>query len=124
MNVLAWILSGVLAAVFLASGALKLTTAREKLLANPRMGWANDFPDPQVRTIGALEVLAAIGLILPWLLDVARVLTPLAAVGLAIVMAGAGAVHGRRGELKEAGPVVTVLFVAAVVVAIIRFTQL
>jgi uncharacterized membrane protein YphA (DoxX/SURF4 family) len=124
VNLLAWILSGVLAALFIASGAMKLVTPRKKLLANPRLGWVNDFPDPQVKTIGALEVLGGLGLILPWLLDVARVLTPLSAVGLAIIMAGALVVHGRRGEAKEAAPVNGVLLVAAVVVAIIRFSQL
>ena len=124
MNVVAWILSGLLAVAFIAAGASKLATPRDKLLKNPRMGWANDFTDTQVKGIAALEVLAGIGIILPWLLDIAPVLTPLAAVGMAVVMIGAIATHGRRGELKEALPVNGALLTLAVIVAIIRFSQL
>lgn len=124
MNVLAWILSGLLAFAFIGAGFSKLVTPREKLLANPRMTWANDFSNAQVKTIAGFEVLASIGLILPWLLDIARVLTPLAAVGLAVTMIGALVTHGRRGELKQAVPVNSVLLVIAVAVAVIRFSQL
>jgi len=124
VNVLAWILSALLAIAFLGAGASKLVTPREKLLANPRMSWAGDFSDVQVKAIATLEVLASIGLILPWLLDVARVLTPLAAVGLALTMIGALVTHGRRGELKQAAPVNSLLLVIAVAVAVIRFSQL
>lgn len=124
MDVLAWILSGLLASAFLGAGAAKIFTTREKLLANPNMAWTEDFTSAQVKAIGAVEVLGAIGVILPWLLDTSRVLTPLAAVGLAIIMVGAMLTHARRGELKRALPIVAVLFTLAVVVAVIRFTQL
>lgn len=124
MNVVAWVLSGLLAVAFIGAGAAKLATPREKLLENPRMGWVSDFSDGQVKTIAALEVLGGIGVVLPWLLDVARVLTPLAAVGLAIVMVGALVTHQRRGELSQALPVNAVLFALAVAVAAIRFGQL
>lgn len=124
MDVLAWILSGLLASAFLGAGAAKIFTTREKLLANPNMAWTEDFTSAQVKAIGAVEVLGAIGVILPWLLDTSRVLTPLAAVGLAIIMVGAMLTHARRGELKQALPIVAVLLTLAVVVAVIRFTQL
>ncbi|MEP6814666.1 MAG: DoxX family protein [Marmoricola sp.] len=123
MEIVGWILSGLLTALFVAAGASKLATPYDKLTANPRMGWANDFRAGQVKAIGALEVLGALGLVLPWLLNVAKVLTPLAAVGLAVVMVGAIATHARRGE-KEALPMTAVLFVLAVAVAVIRFSQL
>ncbi len=124
MNVLAWILSGLLALVFLGAGAAKLATPREKLLANPRMAWVSDFTASQVKGIGTVEVLGALGVILPWATGIARVLTPLAAVGLALVMVGALAAHGRRGELRQALPVNAALFVLAAAVAVIRFSQL
>ena len=124
MNVLAWILSGLLAVAFIGAGGMKLATSREKLLENPRMGWVKDFSNPALKTIAALEVLGGIGLVLPWLLDIARVLTPLAAVGLALTMVGALVVHARRGELKEAAPANGVLLILAVAVAVIRFGQL
>jgi len=124
MNVLAWVLSGLLALAYAAAGGAKLATPYAKLIENPRMAWAGDFSGPQVKLIGAVEVLGALGLVLPWLLDVVPVLTPVAAVGLAIVMLGALAAHARRGELKQALPVNAALFAVAVVIAAIRFFQL
>ena len=124
MNVLAWILSGLLAAAFAAVGSMKLINSREQLLKNPQMAWVNDFIAGQIKAIASLEVLGAVGVILPWLLDIVRVLTPLAATGLALTMVGALAVHGRRGELKQALPVNAALFALAAAVAAIRFTQL
>ena len=67
------------------------------------MGWVEDVSDPGVRTIGALEVLGALGLLLPALTGMATVLVPVAAVGLALVMVGAAATHWRRGELPMIG---------------------
>jgi uncharacterized membrane protein YphA (DoxX/SURF4 family) len=123
MDVLTWILSGLLAAAFLGAGALKLVTPRTKLLEDPKMAWAGDFTDGQVKAIAALEVLGAIGVVLPWLLDVAPVLTPLAATGLALTMVGAMVVHARRGE-TAALPPNAVLLGLAVAVAALRFSQL
>lgn len=124
MNVVAWVLSALLAVVFIGAGAAKLFTPHEKLLANPKMSWTNDFTSAQVKAIGGVELLGGIGVILPWLLDIARILTPLAAAGLAITMIGAIITHARRGELKEALPVNGILFALAAAVAIIRFSQL
>ena len=124
MDVAVWVLSGFLALAFAGAGAMKLLRSRENLLADPRMGWAGDFSDLQVRTIGGLEVLGALGVVLPWLLDIARVLTPIAALGLAVTMVGALVTHGRRGELRETLPVNAGLLILAVAVAVIRFTQL
>ncbi|WP_372736769.1 DoxX family protein, partial [Nocardioides sp.] len=87
MDVLAWILSGLLAALFLTAGLKKATTPREELLAN--MPSLAGFSTPQVKAIGTLEILGAIGLVLPWLLDIAPVLSGVAALGLAALMAGA-----------------------------------
>lgn len=97
MNVVLWIIAGVLAAAFLAAGLMKLAQPREKLVESG-MGWAGDFSPGVVKAIGALEVLGALGLILPAVFDVATVLVPLAAVGLALLMAGAIVVHTRRKE--------------------------
>ncbi|RSD07347.1 DoxX family protein [Amycolatopsis eburnea] len=120
MNVVLWIVAGVLAALYLAAGGMKLATPREKLLENPNMGWTADFSGAAVKGIGAVEVLGAIGLVLPWALDIAPVLTPLAATGLAVVQVGAIIVHARRKETK-ALPMNVVLLVLAAFVAIGRF---
>jgi uncharacterized membrane protein YphA (DoxX/SURF4 family) len=118
MNVFLWILAGILAALFLAAGATKLTQPRSKLQKN--MGWVDDHSDTSVKLIGTAEVLGAIGLILPAVLDIAPILVPLAATGLAIIMAGAIVTHARRKELPLAGFNVVIL-ILAVVVAIFRF---
>src|SRR6266545_906033 len=69
---------------------------------------------------GAMEVLAALGLILPAVTGVATVLVPLAAVGLALLMALAAVHHQRKGERQEIG-INAILFALAVLVAWARF---
>ena len=123
MNILAWILSGVLAAVYLLVGVLKITTPKAKLAENPRMGWTDDFTASNIKGIGAAEVLGAIGVILPWLTGIAAFLTPVAAVGLTILQIGAMVVHWRRGEKQVLAGNAT-LAALALVVAILRFSQL
>ncbi len=119
MNVVLWIVTGVLAAAFFAAGLMKLTQPRKKLV-DSGMGWAADVSDGAVKGIGALEVLGALGLILPAALDIAPVLVPIAATGLAVVMLGAIVVHARR---KEAQTIVVnlVLLALAAFVAWGRF---
>ena len=99
------------------------TQGKTKLSADPKMAWVEDFTDTQVRGIGAVEIAGAAGLIFPWALDIARALTPLAAVGLALTMAGAAITHFRREETAAAIPPI-VLGAIAVVIAIGRFGDL
>ncbi|ADJ46388.1 DoxX family protein [Amycolatopsis mediterranei S699] len=120
MNVVLWIAAGLLAVMYLFAGGMKLATPREKLLENPNMGWTADFSAAAVKGIGAVEVLGALGLILPRALDIAPVLTPLAATGLVLVQAGAIVVHARRKETK-ALPMNVVLLLLAAFVAVGRF---
>jgi hypothetical protein len=117
MNVFLWILQAVLAAMF-AMAFQKVTQPKEKLAA--RLPWVVDFSAGTVRFIGVMEVLGAIGLILPAALDIAPVVTPLAATGLAIVMALAMNTHRRR---REPGAIAftAVLFIVALVIAWGRF---
>ncbi|RZU75380.1 DoxX-like protein [Micromonospora kangleipakensis] len=119
MNIVLWIIAGVLAAAFLGAGLLKLSQPKEKLAASG-MGWAESFGAGTVKLIGALEVLAAVGLILPALLDVVPVLVPLAALGLVLVMIGAAVTHARRKE-SQAIVINVVLLILAVVVVWGRF---
>jgi uncharacterized membrane protein YphA (DoxX/SURF4 family) len=119
MNIALWIAAGVLAVAFLAAGGLKLSQPREKMLERQR--WVEDFSDAQVRTIGGLEVLGAIGVIVPGILKIVPILVPLAATGLAITMIGAIIVHARRGEAKESLVANLVLLALAVFVAWGRF---
>jgi hypothetical protein len=119
MNVVLWIIAGLLAAAMLGSGLMKLTQPKEKLAA-AGMAWTEDFSAGTIKLIAGLEVLGAVGLILPALLDIAPILVPIAATGLAIIMAGAVAVHVRRKE----GPNTLqslILLILAVIVAWGRF---
>lgn len=114
MNTALWIIAGLLALAFLAAGLTKITQPKDKLAASG-MAWTQDFSAGMVKTIGVLEVLAAIGLILPALLDIAPVLVPLAAVGLVALMAGAAITHARRKEPQMIVPTLVLLALAAVV---------
>jgi uncharacterized membrane protein YphA (DoxX/SURF4 family) len=114
MNVVLWILAGVLAVAFFAAGLTKLTQPKEKLAAT--MGWVEDFSPGTVKLIGALEVLAAIGLILPAALDIVPVLVPLAAVGLVALMVGAAITHARRREAPMIAINLVLLLLAAVII--------
>jgi uncharacterized membrane protein YphA (DoxX/SURF4 family) len=114
MNIALWIIAGLLAVAFLASGAMKLTRPREKLAAIG-MGWVEDFSAGAVKAIGVLEVLAAVGLILPAALDIAPVLVPLAAVGLVLLMVGAIITHLRRHEARLIASPIALLALAVVV---------
>jgi hypothetical protein len=113
MNVALWIVQGVLAVVFLVTGAIKVITARAVLTR--RMGWANDFSSVQIKLLGVLEVCGAVGLVAPGLAHVGPVLTPAAALCLAVLMGGAASVHLRRHEPPTPPVVLAVLalFVAA-----------
>jgi uncharacterized membrane protein YphA (DoxX/SURF4 family) len=115
VNIVLWIIAGLLAAAFLAAGLMKLSQPKEKLVASG-MGWATDFSAGTIKTIGGLEVLAAIGLILPAALNIAPVLVPLAALGLVIVMIGAVVTHGRRREAQSIVMNIVLLVLAVVVV--------
>ena len=109
-NIRLWVTQGALAALFLFAGAGKFAMSPEQLTeGSPFAAWFLYF-------IGGAEVLGAIGLILPWALRIKAGLTPLAAAGLTIIMAGAAVTTA-----VEAAPVLTGinLVIAAVLVSII-----
>jgi uncharacterized membrane protein YphA (DoxX/SURF4 family) len=120
MDLALWITAGLLAAVFLFAGSTKLFLSREKLAEAPGGGWVLDFSAGFVKALGAVEILGAVGLILPALLGIAPVLVPLAAVGLATIMVGAAIVTYRRREPTHVLVDVT-YFAMAVFVAFGRF---
>ena len=101
MNTALWIIAGLMAALFLLAGSNKVFIPREKLARAPGGGWVWSFSAAFVKALGALEILGAVGLILPALLDILPFLVPLAASGLAAIMVGATVVTYRRKELKH-----------------------
>jgi uncharacterized protein YjeT (DUF2065 family) len=86
-----------LSIVFMYFGLLKMVLPIEKI--EKRVTWAHDHTLGKLRFFGFLEVIGALGLIFPYRLDIFPILTPMAATGLAMVMAGAGVVHLRRDEV-------------------------
>ena len=119
MNVVVWVVTGLLAALFLMAGAMKLAKSKAQLLENASIGWVEDFSPAVLKLIGLAEVAGAAGLILPGAFDVATWLVPTAAIGLAVVMAGAVITHLRRREYPNM-VVNLVLLALAVFVAIER----
>jgi hypothetical protein len=114
MNVVLWIVAGILAVAMLGAGSMKLVTPKEGLAAKGMT--LDDLPAAAIKGIGTLEVLGGIGLVVPALVNIAPVLVPIAAVGVAIVMAGAVVFHLRRKELKDSVPALVLLILALVVV--------
>jgi len=88
MNIVLWILQALLSLFFLFAGGLKLVMSSEAMakMSPPN---AIQLPGPFIKFIGVCEVLGALGLVLPGLTKIRRGLTPLAAVGLVIIMIGA-----------------------------------
>jgi DoxX-like family len=105
----------VLAVAFLSFGGTKLFRPRQ-VMARSFMGWAAHVSDVTFKLIGAVEVLAALGLVLPLLTGIAPYLSPTAAAGLSVVMGGATVVHIRRGESPAVPVVMSVLTVSTAVV--------
>ncbi len=118
MNTIIWIAQGILAAVFLAAGMLKLTNTRAAL--KDKTPYVENFTDSQVKAIGTLEVLSAIGVVLPAALKVLPALSPIAACGQALTMIAAAATLIRRGERAHV-PLNIFILALAVFVAVERF---
>ncbi|MEO0789975.1 MAG: DoxX family protein [Bacteroidota bacterium] len=97
MNIALWIVQGLLAAAFLMAGSMKLSKSKEEL-KNQLGDWVDTFSDSTIKTIGLLEVLGGVGIILPMLIGILPILTPIAGIGLALTMVGAMIVHINRGE--------------------------
>jgi uncharacterized membrane protein YphA (DoxX/SURF4 family) len=118
MNVVVWVFQVMLGFAFLFSGLGKLLRRREDL--RKQMAYVEAFTDGQVKAIGAVEVLGALGVVLPAWTGIAPILTPIAATGLALAMVLAATVHYRRKEYQNIG-VNAVLFAFAAFVAVMRF---
>jgi uncharacterized membrane protein YphA (DoxX/SURF4 family) len=113
MNTALWIIQVLLALLFLFAGGMKLVVPIEEMTKQmplPLPGWF-------LRFTGIVEVLGAIGLILPWLLGIRPGLTPLAAAGLVIVMIGATVYTLAAGEIASA----LISFVVGVLAAFVAY---
>ena len=120
MDITLWIAAGLLAFVALTGGVTKTFVPKEKLEHHEGAAWTRGVSPAFVKTLGVLELLAAAGLILPAVVDVAPMMVPITAVCWVALMIGAMITHGRLGQFKLV--MVNVVYVVlAVSVAVGRF---
>ncbi|MET7614158.1 DoxX family protein [Streptomyces seoulensis] len=98
MDLALWISAWALAVVALVGGVSKTFVAKEKLAGVHGGGWTEGVGGRSVKVLGVLELLAAVGLVLPALLDRVPVLVPVTAACWVLLMIGAMVTHGRRRE--------------------------
>jgi len=108
MNTTLWIIQGILATVFTASGLIIMLLPKEKLAS--KLSWVNEYSNGKRYFICASKIVGAIGLIVPLYLNILPILTPIAALGLAMIMVLAMSYHFRKKEYKDVPA--TVLFLA------------
>ena len=123
MNIALWIVQALLAVMFLMAGLMKASKSKEEIkeAGGEGMAWVDSVSDSNVRLIGILEILAAIGLILPPLTGILPWLTPLAALGLVLTMIGAASLHAKRGDGTQPIVMNMILLLLAAFVAYGRF---
>lgn len=122
MLVALWITAGLLTLAGLGAGLNKLLRSRAGLIALGRQfDWANDVPAPLIKLTASLEVIGALGVILPLATRIAPLLTPIAAIALAVLMIGPTVLHLRRHESPLPAVIVGLL---AVAVAVLGFLAL
>jgi DoxX-like family len=117
VNIALWIAQGLLALAYLIAGGLKVVRPRAQLVASGNFNWMADSSDAGVKAVGLVEILGALGVILPRLTGIAPALTPIAAIGLVVVQIGALRVHLVRNERRPLPANVLLLLLAAFVAA-------
>lgn len=115
LTIITWVLSGLLALLNLMAGGGKIAQPHGGARPMPTL---DDYTDTQVRLIGIAEVLGAIGLIVPVLTGILPILTPIAALGIALIQFLAIFAHRKHSE-----PFVPniVMMLVAVAIAVLRF---
>ncbi|MGW4062779.1 DoxX family protein [Amycolatopsis sp. NPDC004747] len=115
MDLALWIAAGLLAVVALTGGVGKAFVRPEKLAAAPGGEWTAAAAPGFVKSLGVLELLAALGLVLPAVTGIAPVLVPVTAVCWVLLMVGAMITHVRHGSAAFAVLNLAYLAVAAFV---------
>lgn len=113
-NIGLWAAQVLLALAFGAAGIMKVLTPVAELGA--MMNWVGVTPEWLVRFIGAVEFLGALGMILPALTRILPWLTPLAALGFAIIQVLAIGTHAALGETGATLPMNLVLLALSLLV--------
>ena len=109
MNVALWIVQILLGLMFLMAGSMKAFSYEK---AKASLPWVKDSSKDLVTFIGVAELLGGLGLILPYALGIAPILTPIAAFGLVVVMVLAAGFHAKRKEYQGIGMNIILLALA------------
>ncbi|SPZ94987.1 Uncharacterised protein [Sphingobacterium multivorum] len=97
----------------------KITGSKEKHVADGHL--KSESSIIPIRILGVLEWLGCIGIIIPWLIDFAPILTPMSATGFCLIMIAGMVVHTKKQEYKML-PMLIVVFILSAIVAYFRFT--
>lgn len=99
MNATLWTITIIAALAYTAGGASLLLMSRQRYRAlAASQQWVDDFGDHHLTAIAVVKLTGAAGLVLPAAFGIAPTLTPIAACGLALFMAGAATTRFRRSE--------------------------
>lgn len=109
-----WVCQIALAVMFLLSGSAKISMSKQRLLETGQTGIA-PFPLPVIRLTATCELLAVVGLIAPRASGILPILTPVAAIGLGVVMIGAIISHATLHEPRNVAVNVVILAVCCFV---------
>lgn len=114
-----WVAQGLLAAGFGLAGVMKSLRPKDKLVE--RLPWAAEVSLGTIRFIGIVEIAGALGMVLPMVTGILPWLTPLAAIGFAVIQVLAIRVHARLGETAKSLPINFILLGFSVFVAFGRW---
>ena len=121
MNTIIWILQVVLASFFIMPGVGKISGSRESHITDGHIK-----PDGNlmyIRVLGILELLGCVGIIVPWLIGIMPILTPITAVGFCLILVAGIINHAIKREYRML-PMLTAVLVVASLVAYYRFAHI
>lgn len=116
MNIALWVAQILLGLMFVMAGSMKTFNHKK---AKETMSWAKNGSTGYIVFVGLSELLGGLGLLLPGALDIAPVLTGIAAIGIAIIMVLAIAFHAKHKETQAIG-INVVLLLLAIFIAVGR----
>lgn len=121
MNTVSWIIQVLISAFFIIPGFEKISGSKEKHIADGHLKQTG--PIKPIRFLGVLELLGCVGIIVPWLMGITPVLTPVKAVCFCLIIAAGMVVHIKKKEYNML-PMLEVFFTLSTVVAYFRFASL
>ena len=111
LHITLWVVQIILGGMFIMAGIMK--SSQPIIDLSQAVPWAAEVPAVLVRLIGLSELLGGIGLILPSLLRIKPILTPIAAIGILIIMVFALLYHISKGETDVIGINIVLGLIAA-----------